>query len=229
MSMGSPGGNVMRAPTAPRIAPQASAAQFRSAPIVRSQPNNNFRSPVARAQRGEAPSIAFGGHPVDGNNNNAAINAQARRNFGTATPTQSQQQQQFAVRQGGTREYRVPSETSRRWDQGRIHEWNHHHYRYYGGGWIVTDSGLYDGYAYDNGYGYGYDNGDTAYSSGGYTPEVSSGSLMMNAQDRLNRLGYSAGAADGVMGPQTRDAIADFQNDNHLPATGYLDTATVQA
>jgi peptidoglycan hydrolase-like protein with peptidoglycan-binding domain len=65
----------------------------------------------------------------------------------------------------------------------------------------------------------------TTYSA----PAYDSGSLVMSAQDRLNRLGYSAGPADGVMGPQTRDAIADFQNDNNLPASGGLDTATIRA
>lgn len=39
-------------------------------------------------------------------------------------------------------------------------------------------------------------------------------------QDRLNRLGYDAGPADGLMGPRTARAIEAFQHDNRLPASG---------
>lgn len=115
---------------------------------------------------------------------------------------------------------------SRTWDHSRVHQWNHHHYRYSGGSWVIIDPGVYDyGYPYDNGYGYG----EVTYSSPSYVYDSSSDSLAASAQDRLNRLGYSAGPADGVIGPQTRDALADFQNDNRLPVTGNLDTPTVRA
>lgn len=206
-----PRSNVMRAPSVPRVATQAQT-QFRQAP-------RNFTPSVARSQRNNnSPSIAFGGHVID-NNNTAAVNAGTRRSFAT-TPSA---QQQFTTRRGDTRDFRVPSETSRNWDRGRVHEWNRHHFRFSGGTWVIIDPGIYD-------YGYPYDDyGVTTYSSPGYAYDYSSDSLVMGAQDRLNRLGYSAGPADGVIGPQTRDAIADFQNDNRLPATGHLDTATVRA
>lgn len=44
------------------------------------------------------------------------------------------------------------------------------------------------------------------------TPEV-----IADVQARLNALGYSAGPADGVMGPATRTAIQDYRKDNSLP------------
>jgi hypothetical protein len=104
-----------------------------------------------------------------------------------------------------------------------VHEWNHHHWRWSGGDWIILDSDLpyaYGGY-YDD-----YGAPDT------YSTEVtadSSDSLAMSVQDRLTRLGYSPGPVDGVIGAQTRDALADFQNDNRLPATGAINTATLRA
>lgn len=201
--------------------------------MARSEAPRNFQPSVTRGQRNNAPSIAFGGHAIDNNNNinRAAVNnGQVQRNFSQNNNLAAQQQ--FAGRRDG-RDFRVPQETSRHWDHGRVHEWNHHHYRYNNGAWVLFDSGLYDyGYGYPY-YGGGYYDNDTAeeaYSSPGYSYDASSSeSLAMSAQDRLTRLGYSPGPTDGVIGAQTRDAIADFQSDNHLPVTGNLDTATVQA
>lgn len=84
------------------------------------------------------------------------------------------------------------------------------------------------GYPYDYGYDGGYYGEPAPYSDYSYD-STSPGSLVMGAQDRLTRLGYSPGPVDGVFGAQTRDAIVDFQNDNNLPVTGSLDTATIQA
>lgn len=49
------------------------------------------------------------------------------------------------------------------------------------------------------------------------------------AQRALAALGYSPGAADGVMGPRTRQAIAAFQRDTGLPVTGEPDRPTMAA
>lgn len=46
------------------------------------------------------------------------------------------------------------------------------------------------------------------------------------AQQRLNELGYGAGAADGIIGPRTRSALRTFQEQNHLPITGVLNADT---
>ena len=44
----------------------------------------------------------------------------------------------------------------------------------------------------------------------------------------LNKNGYDAGAADGVMGSRTKVAIRAFQQDNGLPSTGEVDDKLVQ-
>jgi hypothetical protein len=53
--------------------------------------------------------------------------------------------------------------------------------------------------------------------------------VLLEAQRTLSKLGYSLGVADGIYGPQTKQALAAFQRDKHLPVTGTLDTATLQA
>ena len=45
---------------------------------------------------------------------------------------------------------------------------------------------------------------------------------VLNAQIALNRMGYNAGPADGVMGPKTRDAIRTYQADKGMAVTGQL-------
>lgn len=49
---------------------------------------------------------------------------------------------------------------------------------------------------------------------------------VRNAQTRLDQLGFDPGPIDGIMGPQTRAAIRDFQRDQGLAVTGRLDSRT---
>jgi hypothetical protein len=49
------------------------------------------------------------------------------------------------------------------------------------------------------------------------------------AQNRLNALGFGAGAADGQMGPHTRHALVAFQRSRGLAVTGTLDAQTAAA
>ncbi|MFN3624628.1 MAG: N-acetylmuramoyl-L-alanine amidase, partial [Hyphomicrobium sp.] len=49
---------------------------------------------------------------------------------------------------------------------------------------------------------------------------------VADAQKRLAALGYWPGDVDGLMGPRTRSALRDFQDQNGLPITGNVDTAT---
>jgi hypothetical protein len=49
------------------------------------------------------------------------------------------------------------------------------------------------------------------------------------AQQKLNDLGYNAGAPDGAMGRATQNALRAFQKDQGLPQSGRLDRATSQA
>lgn len=50
--------------------------------------------------------------------------------------------------------------------------------------------------------------------------------LVSQAQAQLNNLGYYSGHEDGVVGPQTKNALMDFQHRNGLPSTGTLTPET---
>ena len=51
---------------------------------------------------------------------------------------------------------------------------------------------------------------------------------VVAAQRILGRLGYFQGPVDGVGSPRLKSAVAAWQRDQRLPATGQLDVATAQ-
>jgi len=55
------------------------------------------------------------------------------------------------------------------------------------------------------------------------TRQLSSGDIM-DLQRRLTSLGYSPGGADGMLGPNTRQAVKQFQRDNDLDDNGRVNT-----
>ncbi|KQZ15566.1 peptidoglycan-binding protein [Mesorhizobium sp. Root554] len=61
------------------------------------------------------------------------------------------------------------------------------------------------------------------------TASIDMKKAVQNIQRILNKNGYDAGGADGVMGQKTKDAIIAFQGDNDLPATGKVDEKLVKA
>jgi Putative peptidoglycan binding domain len=88
-------------------------------------------------------------------------------------------------------------------------------YSYYGG---YPYSGYNNYYSYYGGYPY---NGYNTYSY--YTPTYRyNGSTVAAVQQRLGRLGYYHGVVDGIMGPQTRNAIAAFESRNGLGVDGTI-------
>lgn len=52
---------------------------------------------------------------------------------------------------------------------------------------------------------------------------------VMRAQVELMDKGFYKGDIDGILGPQTKAAIIDFQKSKNLPQTGALDDATLTA
>jgi hypothetical protein len=125
----------------------------------------------------------------------------------------------------------------RNWNRNRDHFWNGHHCRFINGSWFVFDFGFYPwwpyGYPYDY-YGYGYYPGDYYpydYDGGDYygSSDQSAGSTVAAAQQQLARRGYYRGEIDGVIGPQTRRAIARYQSSHGLEVTGALTPDTLEA
>ncbi|RKJ99349.1 peptidoglycan-binding domain-containing protein [Alicycliphilus denitrificans] len=67
---------------------------------------------------------------------------------------------------------------------------------------------------------------------GGAAPSQTKAGAAMSvreAQERLNALGYNVGTPDGSAGPKTARALREFQQQQGLPVTGRLDTATAGA
>jgi len=94
-----------------------------------------------------------------------------------------------------------------------------------GGGFYAWDLGYwYPAYGYDSYYSnYSYDG--PIYGYDGLPPDQ----IIANVQYALQQLGYFSEAVDGVLGPITRDAIADYQLDNGLAVTGAIDRPTLVA
>jgi len=95
---------------------------------------------------------------------------------------------------------------------------------YYGGGsypyysYYGTSPGYYP-YSYWGGYPYGGYNNYYSY----YTPNYGySASMVAAVQRRLGQFGYYHGVVDGVIGPQTRGAIAAFESRNGLAVDGTI-------
>ncbi len=64
---------------------------------------------------------------------------------------------------------------------------------------------------------------------GGRTASIDMKKAVRNIQLILNKNGYDAGPADGIMGAKTKTAITAFQSDNGMPATGKVDETLIKA
>lgn len=141
----------------------------------------------------------------------------------------------------------------RDWDRSRDHRWHGHHCRFVDGSWVIFDFGFYpwwpysypydyyasdyytSPYSYDPGYYYnpGYDDpgvyqGEEYYDQNGSDNQYGD-SAVADAQKRLAGRGYYRGEIDGILGPETRRAIARFQSNRALRVTGRLTSDTLQA
>ena len=138
--------------------------------------------------------------------------------------------QNISARTGGTRYYGGTRYSGTRSYATRQYSGT----RYYGGSAYPSYS-YYSGSPYSN-WGYGTSSGYYPYSYGGgypysgynnyysyYTPTYSyNGSMVATVQRRLGQLGYYHGVADGVIGPQTRSAIAAFESRNGMSVDGSI-------
>src|SRR6266567_1332613 len=94
-----------------------------------------------------------------------------------------------------------------------------------GGGFYAWDLGYwYPAYGYDS-YNSNYTYDGPIYGYDGLSPDQ----IIANVQYALQQLGYFAESVDGVLGPITQQAIADYQLDNGLNVTGAIDRPTLVA
>jgi hypothetical protein len=108
------------------------------------------------------------------------------------------------------------------------HDWWRHHCDaivFVGGGfWGWYDGWWYPAWGYDPYYSY-YDYNGPIYGYDGLQPDQ----VIANVQAALQQLGYYTYAVDGVLGPATEAAIANYQRDSGLSVTGAIDPATVRS
>jgi len=94
-----------------------------------------------------------------------------------------------------------------------------------GGGYYYHDAGYwYPAWGYDvNNERYDYDG--PIYTYGNLLPDQ----VIINVQRSLQQLGYYSGNLNGSLGVYTRQALAAYQHDYGLDATGIVDEATVRS
>ncbi len=108
------------------------------------------------------------------------------------------------------------------------HDWWHNHCGAIivvgGGWWGWWDGWWYPAWGYDPYYSY-YAYDGPIYGYGGLAPDE----VTANVQSELQNLGYYSGTVDGVLGPQTQEALHRYQRDRGLPVTGAIDAETVSS
>ena len=92
------------------------------------------------------------------------------------------------------------------------------------GYWGWYDSWWYPAWGYDPYYSY-YDYDGPIYGYDGLQPDE----IIADVQAALQQLGYYAYAVDGLLGPATQAAIANYQRDYGLSVTGAIDPSTVRS
>jgi hypothetical protein len=218
---------------APRVAARPQARSLR-APAARVQtPSRVGRSPALVKQRdarpqNRRPSIAFGGTSAQNverrtnvQNINRFNNRNVRNDFRRDRDDDRDRDRDRDFRRD--RRDRPSIEIYRHWDRRHVHSWNNNRYRWHNNSWVIIGGG-YSPYYY----------GSTAYYNDyDYAPSVvaefsPTSNLASEVQEELSRRGYSTGGVDGVIGPQTRSAIAAFQADNGLAATGRIDQSLLR-
>jgi hypothetical protein len=142
---------------------------------------------------------------------------------------------------GGTRYSGTRSYVNRQYSGKRYYGGTRYYDNYYGGGTRYYYGGSYPYYGYYSGspysnWGFGISSGYYPYSYWGgypytgynnyysyYTPRYGyNASMVASVQRRLGQLGYYHGVVDGVIGPQTRGAIAAFESRNGLAVDGMI-------
>jgi hypothetical protein len=94
-----------------------------------------------------------------------------------------------------------------------------------GGGWYYWNSGFwYPAWGYDSGANfYAYDGPIYAYN------DLPPDQVVANVQEVLQNQGYYHDDVDGMLGPLTRAALADYQRDHGLYTTAAIDEPTMSS
>jgi hypothetical protein len=105
--------------------------------------------------------------------------------------------------------------------------WTNHYNRtvFVFGGWYYWNAGYWFP-------AWGYDPGSVYYYNGpiyASNPSMDPGQVVANVQSALQDQGYYKGEVDGILGPQTRAALAEYQQANGLEPTAAVDEPTLDS
>ncbi|PYJ99086.1 MAG: hypothetical protein DME68_04760, partial [Verrucomicrobia bacterium] len=140
----------------------------------------------------------------------------------------------FTSRMGHVAE-RHDANWHRDWDRRHAHFFHNRFFVFDDGFWFGLDPGFYPWdylpYYADDYYPYDYYADDQPYDN---TEPVDNGvpaadATVQAVQTQLTQLGYYNGPVDGIFGPATRDAVANYQIANQLNVTGSLSPDTLQS
>jgi|SRR5215831_5769088 len=104
--------------------------------------------------------------------------------------------------------------------------WTNHYHRivFVYGGWYYLNAGWwYPAWGYAPNAYYAYDGPIYAYN------DLPPDQVIANVQAALQGQGYYQGEVDGLLGPLTRDALADYQRDHGLYETAAIDQPTLES
>jgi hypothetical protein len=102
---------------------------------------------------------------------------------------------------------------------------HHSHIVFIFGGWYYWDNSYwYPAWGYAPNSIYVYDG--PIYGS---NPSEDPGQIVANVQAALQQQGYYQGDIDGILGPQTRAALAEYQSAQGLETTGAVDEPTLES
>jgi len=166
-------------------------------------------------------------------NRTAALNPRA---YPASNPRLSANRRATLRTQGFDNQGRVLARSSQGWNRTHDHFWHGHRCHWHNNAWVIIDPWFWGfGYGY---YPYGAFSYDDGYYDDGYVPaeyaqpEYDNGnpnSSVSQVQAVLARRGYYHGAIDGSMGPATRSALRQYQQNHGLPVTGRIDWPVLEA
>ena len=104
--------------------------------------------------------------------------------------------------------------------------WRHNHSRIvfvFGGPYYWNSGYWFPAWGYDPGAYYAYDGPIYAYN------DLPPDQVIANVQAALQEQGYYRGEVDGLLGPLTREAVANYQRDHGLYTTSTIDRPTLES
>jgi len=189
----------------------------------RGDPNDVPRDASGRRNR-NLPNVSLGQNTLDGHRGDRLL-----RNGGTTVANAGRNRggnPVVAFNNGDAVSFADARRRCHDFGRGHDRDWWHrrcHTIILISGGFWAWDAGWwYPAWGYDPSYSnYAYDG--PVYGYDGLPPDQ----VIANVQSALQELGYFPYAVDGVLGPSTEQALADYQRDQGLSITGAIDRPTL--